>query len=112
MRLDFFEDIRPLCPRCLHFSQAISSLKVAERTEMRGGLLWHGMLHCSMSSCWAEYPVIDGIPVIVPDVPAFLANAQNQILTRHDLPPGLRGMLGDALGLGTPFDTDRQHVNL
>ena len=112
MRLDLFEEIAPVCPRCLHFSQAIASLKVAERAEMRAGLLWHGVIHCSNSACWAEYPVIDGIPVIVPDVPSFLTNAQHQILARRDLPPSLAGILGDALGQGASFDTDRQHLNL
>ena len=112
MRLDLFEEIRPICPRCLHADQAISPLKVAERAEMRAGVLWHGVLHCATSHCWAEYPVIDGVPVIVPDVPAFLSTAQNQILARRDLPPILAGIMGEALGQGTPFDTDRQHLNL
>ena len=33
MRLDLFDEVAPVCPRCLHFSQAIASLKIAERAQ-------------------------------------------------------------------------------
>ncbi len=38
-------------------------------------MLWHALLHCSNETCWMEFPVIDGVPVIVQDPPGFLTNA-------------------------------------
>ena len=47
-----------------------------------------------------EFPVIDGVPVIVADPAGFLRNARAHVLARDDLPAALEGLLGDALGAG------------
>lgn len=112
MRTDIFDEIAPVCPRCLHLSQAEHPLAIAEQGEMRAGQLWHGILHCTNTECWQEYPVIDGVPVITPDPSDFLTRAQHQILRRPTLPGALDGLLGDALGQGSEFDRDRQHISL
>ena len=112
MRVDLFEELAPLCPRCLHGARVESPLVVAERCEERGGMLWHGILHCSNRSCWMEFPVIDGVPVIVPEPPTFLSNSRAQILARNDLPAVLESVIGDACGAGSDYDTARQHLSL
>jgi len=112
VRLDLFAELAPVCPRCLHGDQTESPLVVAETREERGGVLWHGLLHCSNRSCWMEFPVIDGVPVIVPDPPGFLTNSRNHILARDDLPAALESVIGDACGPGSEFDTTRQHLSL
>ncbi len=112
MRIDLFDELAPVCPRCLHFSQAHSPLKIGDRLEMRAGHLWQGLLHCSDQSCWMEYPVIDGVPILTPDPPDFLTRAQHQILRRDDLSVPLQGAMGDALGQASEFDRDRQHLSL
>ncbi len=70
------------------------------------------MIHCSNTECWQEYPIIDGIPVLVIDPRAFLTNSQHHVLLRADLPDMLVGMVGDALGPGSDLDTTRQHLSL
>lgn len=112
MRIELFEAIGPVCPSCLHAAQTQAPLRIAQRSEMRAGLLWHGILHCSNPSCWMEFPVIDGIPIITPDPPETIRRAENQILARTGLPAPIAGILGDALGQGTTFDRDRQHISL
>ncbi len=116
MRPELFDELAPICPRCLHRGLdgggAAAPLVIAETAEMRAGRLWHGILHCSNAACWMEFPVIDGVPVIVADPPSFLQNAQSYVLARDDLPGVLAGLIGDALGPGGDFDTTRQHLSI
>ena len=115
MRPEVFEALAPLCPRCLRRGPdgggAEAPLVVAETAETRAGRLWHGILHCSDSACWMEFPVIDGVAVIVPDPKGFLQGAHAHVLARDDLPAVLAGLVGDALGAGD-FDTTRQHLSI
>ncbi|MDV7143289.1 hypothetical protein R3X27_11405 [Tropicimonas sp. TH_r6] len=112
MRETVFEALAPVCPRCLHGAEQRSPLVVADRLETRADHLWHGTLHCSNPSCWLEFPVIDGIPIIVADPAAALANAQSQLLRRDMLPAPIAGVLADALGAGGEYDLTRQHLSL
>lgn len=112
MRLDLFEAFRPLCPRCLHQRGVHSPLIIASREEMRGGALWHGILHCPDAGCWLEFPVIDGVPVITSDPAATLKAQVWQAMRRDYLPPLVESLLGDAAGPGSEFDTTRQHLSL
>lgn len=112
MRLGHFDALEPQCPSCAINGRGAHPLVVAERIDMRAGVVWQGMIHCSNKSCWTEFPVIDGVPVIVPDVEQYISNAHTQILARPDLSSPLRGLIGDALGQGTPFDADRQHLSM
>lgn len=112
MRLEIFEELAPVCPRCLHGGAGEHPVILAERAEERAGRLWHGILHCSNGACWMEFPVIDGVPVLVADPPAFLQGARAHVLARDDLPETMVGLLGDALGPGGEFDTTRQHLSI
>lgn len=112
MRPELFEALAPACPRCLHGGAGEAPLRIAETAETRAGRLWHGILHCSSSACWTEFPVIDGVPVIVPDAAGFLQNARAHVLARETLPGSVESLLGDALGPGSEFDTTRQHLSI
>jgi SAM-dependent methyltransferase/uncharacterized protein YbaR (Trm112 family) len=112
VRLDHFEALAPICPRCLHHSAITAPLVIGERAVMRAGRLWHGLLHCSNRDCWMEFPVIDGVPVLTPDPAATLRSAEAAILTRDDLPEGVESLIGDALGPGAPYDIARQHLSI
>lgn len=112
MREDVFAALAPLCPRCLHHAGEAVPLTIAERYEMRGAHIWHGTLHCTNPSCWMEFPILDGVPLIVPDPRSVLANQQHHVLWRQDLPDAMRGILGDAFGPGDAYDTLRYHLSL
>jgi SAM-dependent methyltransferase len=66
------------------------------------------MLHCPNPVCQHEFPIIDGIPLIVPELQKLLAERGIELLVRDDLDPLLEGLLGDAIGPGTWFDSMRQ----
>ena len=59
-----------------------------------------------------EFPIIDGIPVIVADVAGYLSGIGAQLLRRHDLSPLLMSLIGDALGPGSEFDSTRQQLSI
>ncbi len=51
----------------------------------------HGTLGCD---CPREHPIIDGVPVVVRDLLAYLASERDSILERRDLPPWANDLLG------------------
>jgi SAM-dependent methyltransferase/uncharacterized protein YbaR (Trm112 family) len=112
MRRALFDELAPVCPRCLHISGLTSPLAISSVEEERGGHVWHGVLTCTNRACWLEFPVIDGVPVITPDPGATLRMAEAALLTRTDLPPGVESIIGDALGPGAGWDVLRQHRSI
>jgi SAM-dependent methyltransferase len=86
-------------------------VRVASRLVEDAEFLIHGVLHCSEPSCQQEYPVLDGIPILVPNVRAYLADNFFHLTLRDDLPEALQSLLGDASGPGTPYDATRQHLS-
>ena len=89
-----------------------SPLTLTETAEARAGRIWQGVLTCSNSACWQEYPILDGVPIIVADPVTVMRNTQHQLLSRTDLVGSLPGLVGDALGPGEPYDQTRQHLSI
>ena len=112
MRLDLFQALAPVCPRCLHQGGKISAVVIADRYRMRGADLWHGTLNCADRACWAEFPVIDGVPILTPDPGATLNAGRMALSQRADLPAEVEGLIGDAAGAGSDLDQMRQHLSL
>ncbi|WP_177420344.1 hypothetical protein [endosymbiont of Lamellibrachia barhami] len=76
-----------------------------------GEQIIEGVIHCSNPACQLEYPIIDGIPIIVPNIRQYLADNLFYLTLRSDLSPTVTSMLGDAAGPGTPFDSNRQYLS-
>jgi len=70
-----------------------------------------GVLNCSHADCQLEYPVIDGIPIIVPNIRKYVADNLYHISVRDDLSETIESMVGDCLGAGTNYDASRQHLS-
>ncbi len=77
----------------------------------RDGDVLAGILHCPNPACRHEYPIIDGIPIIVPALRPLLAERGIELLMRDDLDPALESLVGDALGPGSWLDAMRQTVS-
>jgi SAM-dependent methyltransferase/uncharacterized protein YbaR (Trm112 family) len=121
MRRRHFEAFAPHCPRCAGAGSGRHPLELAPlglvplglatvQTEQGEDVL-SGILHCSNPACRFEYPILDGIPLIVPALAALLAERGIELLLRQDLDPALESLIGDALGPGTWFDSQRQTVS-
>ncbi|HLY57511.1 MAG TPA: methyltransferase domain-containing protein [Stellaceae bacterium] len=108
MRRGHFELFRPVCPICARSGRAAGALVLAAVAEERGDEVVAGILHCPDPACWREYPIIDGIPLIVPELQRLLNEQGAGLLLRDDLDPLIESLVGDALGPGSWLDTVRQ----
>ena len=111
MRRSHFEAFRPLCPRCLRQGAGAFALNLALVAAEVAGDVRAGILHCGNPDCLHEYPILDGIPLIVPDLRRLLAERGVELLLRDDLDPALESLLGDGIGPDSWFDGLRQVVS-
>jgi len=112
VRRSHFDALAPVCPSCLHGRGVAAPLTIAQILSERNGHIAEAILHCSDPECWLEFPVIDGVPVLVANPRDYLARTGELILMRQDLPPTLTSLMGDSLGPGSTYDTARQHLSL
>ena len=112
MRRRHFDALKPICPRCALEGRAASPLELAAVIVGSDDIVQEGLLHCGCEDCRLEYPIIDGVPIIVPDVRGYIASNINQIHRRGDLSDEIEGLLGDALGPGSDLDQTRQHLSI
>jgi SAM-dependent methyltransferase len=94
VRRRHFERLKPVCPQCRARGTGAPALKVRLEARATEESIDEGMLACA-NGC--EYPVVDGVPVIVPDVRAFLATRAQAVIAREDLSPAVAGLLADAV---------------
>ena len=112
MRRRHFDALQPICPRCALDGRAASPLVLASVVAGSDDFIREGLLHCGCDDCRLEFPIIDGVPIIVPDVRGYIANNINQIHRRAGLSDEIEGLLGDALGPGSDLDQTRQHLSI
>jgi SAM-dependent methyltransferase/uncharacterized protein YbaR (Trm112 family) len=112
MRRTHFEYFDPVCPVCARRNGASRKLVLAEIYSGGGSGndddVEAGILHCSDARCRHEYPIIDFIPVIVPDLRRLMSERGVDLMTRCDLDPALESLIGDAIGPDSWFDGTRQ----
>lgn len=109
MKQSHFDAIAPICPVCRRDGQVERRLKLNHIAARSGNEIEAGVLLCE--GCMREYPIIDGIPVIVPDVRSHLSASVIHILWRDDLPDVIASLLGDCCGPGSSFDLTRQYLS-
>ncbi len=89
-----------------------SPLEIHSVFDEASGDIIEGILICPNPQCFSEYPVIDGIPVIVADLRAYISQNLLPILARTDLADQVESLLGDCCGPGSVFDMQRQHLGI
>ena len=108
MRRSHFAAWAPHCPVCARLRGATPALGLAEGGREQDGDVEAGILVCAEPTCRHEYPILDGIPIIMPDVRRHLAERGIELMLRDDIDPTVLGLLGDALGPDSWFDVVRQ----
>jgi SAM-dependent methyltransferase/uncharacterized protein YbaR (Trm112 family) len=111
LRRRHFEELAPVCPRCRAAGSGDAALVIGGIAREAGDDIIEGVLHCPNDGCRMEYPIIDGIPIIVREVAKYLSDNLWHITLRDDLSPLLETILGDAAGPGSTFDATRYHLS-
>jgi SAM-dependent methyltransferase len=70
-----------------------------------------GVLHCPNRDCQREYPIVDGIPIIVTNIRQYVADNIAAITGRRDQGELVEGMLGDCCGPDSVFNQTRQYLS-
>jgi SAM-dependent methyltransferase len=108
MRRRHFEVLRPVCPVCRTSSGQEHPLQLAAVARAEGEVVIEGMLHCPNRDCRREYPILDGVPLLVPAIRAYVSDQLLALLARDDLSADSESLIGDCCGPGSPLDQLRQ----
>lgn len=111
MRRRHFEQLRPLCPVCLSQRSEPLPLQLTSVLQELDDHILEGMLQCSHPQCLREFPIIDGIPIIVSDIRSLLSEQVAELTRRQDLSHVAESVIGDCCGPGSSFDTTRQQLS-
>ena len=110
MRLDTFEAARPVCPVCRTDAHA-SELAIKQAEVQQDDHIVEGQLTCSNHNCQREYPIIDGIPLIIRDLRSYLTHNLPNVCKRDDLSTSTESILGDCSGPSSAYNTTRQQLS-
>jgi SAM-dependent methyltransferase/uncharacterized protein YbaR (Trm112 family) len=106
LRLSHFTAFAPVCPVCARAGRPAPPLVLAATAARTDTEILRGTLHCP--ACQHEYPILDGIPIIVPELRRLLCERGVELLVRDDLDGAAESLLGDAIGPDSWFDMMRQ----
>jgi SAM-dependent methyltransferase/uncharacterized protein YbaR (Trm112 family) len=106
-----FEILQPVCPRCMRTTGHHFPLEIRSTLKQDRDSVIEGVLVCTNRQCLSEYPVVDGIPIIIADLRSYVSQSILPILGRHDLTDTMESLLGDCFGPGSAFDSQRQHLS-
>lgn len=99
-----------MCPVCRVNAQEFP-LEAGRIIKENSEEIVEGILVCSNENCRSEFPVIDGIPIILANLRSYISQNILSLISRNDLSSTMEGLLGDCAGPGTAFDSMRQHLS-
>lgn len=109
MRIGHFEGLAPVCPACRAAGSG-HPLALSTIDAERNGDIREGVLACG--GCGGEYPILDGLPILVPDLRRYVQDNLFYLTTRGDWRgTAAERVLGDAAGPGGGLDATRQHLS-
>ena len=108
MLIGHFSELAPVCPTC-RIGGREAALVLSTIEAEASGDVEAGLLLCQ--ACGQEYPILDGVPVIVPDLPRYIQDNLFYLVARGDLPAAVAGALGDLAGPASALDAIRQHLS-
>ncbi len=111
MRRTHLQSLAPLCPVCLAGGREAPLALAAVAGEEEGHVV-EGALHCSLEECLREYPIVDGVPLLLGDLRGWGASGLHELLAREDLDEATESLLGDCAGPGSPYDATRQKLSI
>lgn len=115
MRRAHLEALGPVCPCCRSRDSSgenAAGLTLADAFDERDGDVVQGVLRCSRVSCLAEFPIVDGVPVVRRDARAHLQQHYAAVHARDDLDPGLEAVLADVPEPGSAAERARYYTSI
>ena len=108
MRRQHLDRLAPVCPACRAQGRTPAPLALGSVIrEDANGDISEGVLVCTEPLCLREHPIIDGIAVVVADLPSWASHQLDPVLWRDDLSPAIESLLGDAAGPGSFLERER-----
>lgn len=116
MKLRHFFRLKPHCLACASeengtFPLAINRVEVADSKGHENESIIEGVIRCSNLLCQCEYPIIDGIPFLLPNVRETLAASIGYIQARSDLCATTQSLLSDCCAPDSEFNVNRQYLS-
>jgi SAM-dependent methyltransferase/uncharacterized protein YbaR (Trm112 family) len=112
LKLRHFEALQPICPVCrTERNRDDSRLTIGSVTKSDDTSITEGILLCQSQDCQREFPIIDGIPLIIPHIRSWIESNISQLYARDDLGGITESLLTDCCGAGSEFESARQHVS-
>ncbi|MEN6375667.1 MAG: methyltransferase domain-containing protein [Smithella sp.] len=105
-----FQTLKPLCPVC-RLANLEYPLELGRIIKGNADEIKEGILVCSNEQCRSEFPVIDGIPIILANLRSYVNQNFLSFISRDDLSATIESLLGDCAGPGSAFDSLRQHLS-
>ncbi|MBE7201799.1 MAG: methyltransferase domain-containing protein [Parafilimonas terrae] len=103
MRRLHFDTLKPICPTCRR-----GALVLEPGAESTSNTVNCGILRCLDAACGQRFPIIAGVPVLVPDVGAWLSANLPFVLARDVADAAVEAVIGAAVGPGTVFNIARK----
>jgi ubiquinone/menaquinone biosynthesis C-methylase UbiE/uncharacterized protein YbaR (Trm112 family) len=112
LRLTHFEALRPICPVCKNRGLSEDfSLEIGSVSHELASQIIEGVLLCTNPNCQSEFPIVDGVPIILPRLRAYVADHIFHVFARNDLSSVTESIFGDCCSQGSALDSMRQHLS-
>lgn len=101
-----------ICPACRTSSERgleLFSLELAEACERDGDEVLSGVLACP--GCARRYPIIDGVPLVLPHLAEYL-RSEATVVVERDLPPAVAALLAEGGPDGEPLPRLYEHLSI
>ncbi len=101
----------PVCPVCRRNKSPDSLLSLGAVMKQTGDLIIEGVLVCTNRSCMSEFPIIDGIPIVMADLRQYISRNYQWIMNRTDLSDVTESLIGDCCGPESTYDAQRRYLS-
>lgn len=111
MLREHLEQLAPVCPQCRVAGREPARLALGSVAHAQEDEVLEGVLLCTERTCQREYPIIDGIPIVVADIESWASHQLGAVLRRDDISAFTESVLGDAAGPSSELQRERSNLS-
>lgn len=112
MKIQHFEKLSPICPCCRRIYGNNFTLKIGAVEKEKNNNIQEGILTCPNEACLREFPIIDGIPLIIDDLRQYISQNILSIVKRHDLSSLIESIIGDCCQNDSVYNSYRHYISV